>query len=363
MVVPDYGGACVSGVVPALLGRHRGSPPWLPPGLAGADQVVVLVLDGLGWLQLQERRTLAPTLAAMAGGPITTVAPSTTATALTSLSTGMAPAEHGLMGYRMRVHSGQVLNVLRWTTASGDARRTVAPEALQAAAPFGGTRPPVVTKADFQATGFSAAHLAGVRMCGWRTVSTIAVHVRRLLAAGEPFVYAYYPGIDTVAHEYGFGPFFDAEVTAADHLVADLVATLPSGAALAVVADHGQVDVGERVLSLPPDLVRLTKLLSGEGRFRWLHARPGAAERLRVLAEERFGEVAWVRTRDEAAAEGWFGGPLAPEVAARLGDVVLAARDPVAFDDPADTGPMALVCRHGSLTAEEMLVPLLVATG
>ena len=43
-----------------------------------------------------------------------------------------------------------------------------------------------------------------------------------------------------------------------------------------------------------------------------------------------------------------------------LGDVALVAREPVAFDDPADTGPFQLVSRHGSLTSAEMLVPLLV---
>ena len=45
---------------------------------------------------------------------------------------------------------------------------------------------------------------------------------------------------------------------------------------------------------------------------------------------------------------------------ARLGDVALVAREPVAFHDADDSGPYQLVGRHGSLTAAEMLVPLLV---
>ena len=56
---------------------------------------------------------------------------------------------------------------------------------------------------------------------------------------------------------------------------------------------------------------------------------------------------------------GWFGGPLAPHVTARLGDVALVAREPVAFLDPADTGETRLAARHGSLTAAEMYVPLI----
>jgi hypothetical protein len=55
-IVPDYGGACIDGVVPALLHRAEGNhPPWLPSVAVNADQVVLLVLDGLGWEQLQER--------------------------------------------------------------------------------------------------------------------------------------------------------------------------------------------------------------------------------------------------------------------------------------------------------------------
>ena len=72
--------------------------------------------------------------------------------------------------------------------------------------------------------------------------------------------------------------------------------------------------------------------------------------------------MAVVRTRDEVVDGGWFGGPLAPSVATRLGDVALVARQPIAFLDPADTGASTLVCRHGSLTADELLVPLVAAS-
>lgn len=359
-VAPAYGGACIASVVPALLGRSSGLPDWMPGPVAGAEQVVLLAVDGLGWAQLQERRQLAPNLAAMVGGPATTVVPSTTATALTSLTTGSAPAVHGVLGYRIRL-AGTVLNVLRWTTPGGDARKTVPPTGLQRLEPFGGTKAPVVTRADFAESGFTAAHLHGTRLRGWRAMSTLVVQVRRLLADGEPFVYAYYPGIDTVAHEHGFGEFYDAELAATDRLVGELVGVLPPGAALLVVSDHGQVEVGERVRPVHPDAVALTSLLSGEGRFRWLHARPGLVDRLADVARGAHGAEAWVVTREEVEAANWFGAPLDAEGRARVGDVALVARDPVAFLDPADTGEMRLVCRHGSMTAEEMLVPLLAA--
>ena len=72
---------------------------------------------------------------------------------MTSIVSGMPPGEHGVIGYRMSIE-GHVLNVLRWSTADGDARRSMPPGDFQLYEPFGGQRPPVVTKAEFAQTGF-----------------------------------------------------------------------------------------------------------------------------------------------------------------------------------------------------------------
>jgi hypothetical protein len=102
--------------------------------------------------------------------------------------------------------------------------------------------------------------------------------------------------------------------------------------------------------------------LSGEGRFRWFHARPGAERDLEAAAHEFHADCAWVLNREQMIDEGWFGGPLSAEAASRLGDVALVARTAVAFLDPADTGETRLAARHGSLTSAEMQVPLLAFT-
>lgn len=360
-VLPDYAGPCLANVVPALLAADGAPPPpWLPAPAAQARQVVLLVLDGLGWEQLGARRGLVPTLAAGTGGPITSVAPSTTAAALTSLATGLPPAVHGMVGYRVRVR-GDVLNVLRWQLAGADARRSVPPRGFQPfpAFPRSGRPVPVVTRADYGATGFTAAHLGGATLRGWHTAAELVPEVRALLGAGEPFVYAYYDGIDRVAHARGLDEHYEAELRAADRIVADLLGALPSGAALVVTADHGQVEVGPSVEVLGPEVMDGVELLTGEGRFRWLHARRGAVDDVAAAARACFGDVAWVVTLDEMVDEGWLGGEPVPDVADRLGDVALAPFTATSFLDPADTGEQRLVGRHGSLTPAEMLVPLL----
>jgi hypothetical protein len=362
-VIPNYSGPNVRGVIPALLApKGAPMPSWIPALAADAEQVVVLVVDGLGWEQLQARTELAPTLASMQGGPITTVAPSTTATALTSITTGLTPGEHGLVGYRIDV-GGDVLNVLRWwADRQGDGRRLYEPTSMQPFVPFLGHAVPVVSKAELESSAFTAAHLRGSRPEGWRVASSLPVLVGELLRSGERLVYAYYDGVDKVAHERGFGAFYDAELESVDRLVDSVIAELPDGAALLITADHGQVHVGENTLEPAAQVAKLTHHTSGEGRFRWFHAKPGQADDLLKAATDAHGDLAWVVTRDQTLDEQWFGSVVSPPVQSRLGDVALVAFAPCSFEDPSDTGPYRLVCRHGSLTSAEMYVPLIATT-
>jgi hypothetical protein len=356
--LPAYGGGSVADIVPALLEPPDTAPTFLPPEVVDAAAVVLLVIDGLGWQQLQARQRVAPTLVEMRGGSITTVAPSTTASALTSISTGTPPGEHGIIGYRMAM-AGGVLNVLRWTTPNGDARSSIPPESIQALPAFLGHQPPVVSKAEFAKSGFTRAHLAATRLTGYRTVSAIPVDVSRLVRSGEPFVYAYYDALDRVAHEYGLGEHYEAELIACDRLVADLLTALPQGTALLVTADHGHVDCTDGEVEIDPEVRALVAGESGEARFRWLHSRLGASSDLYEAATAAHGHQAWVCGREQMIEDGWFGPVVTDAARGRLGDVALVARGNRAFVDPADTGPVQLLGRHGSLTAAEMLVPAL----
>lgn len=323
--------------------------------------MVLLVLDGLGWLQLEDRRVLAPNLAAMKGGPITTVCPTTTAAALSSIATGLPPGEHGVVGYRMRIQ-GTVLNTLRWRRDdAGDARRSFVPSEIQPYDPFLGSDPSVITKAEFATSGFTEAHLRNGKWTPWFTPSNIATQVHRRLSAGDPLVYAYYDGIDKVAHAFGLGDHYDAELAFVDTLVGAIKSKLPHGAALLVTADHGQVHVGDAVMHLPAELADMVTSMSGEGRFRWLHTRPDRVDRLAEEAAEVFGSEAWVVTKEQVVEERWFGPRVSRDALDRLGDVALVPFEPVSYHDPDDVGSTVLIGRHGSMTEAEVFVPLLVS--
>ena len=356
-VKPDYSGANVVNVIPALLGIRP--VDWLPAPVPGARATVLLVLDGLGADAVATGA--APELGAMEGRSITTVVPSTTPAALTSITTGIAPAHHGVTGYRMRVDD-DVLNVIRWQRADG--RRPPEPTLVQRAEPFVGRAVPVVTKHEFRNSGFTAVHLRGAEFRGWQTTSVLVEHVRTLIERGESLVYAYYPGIDEVAHAYGLGTsWYAAELASADRLVGAVLDAVPDDVAVLVTADHGQMQVGPDGWLGLGALDGLVDAYAGDGRFRYLHARRGAAGELAAAALAEHGRDAWVFTRDQLLDEGWMGPDPSAATRRRVGDVVLAARAGRGFVDPTWPQEAGLMSAHGSLTAAEMTVPLVAAHG
>lgn len=363
---PDYRGDCLTNVVPGCLVSGVGRrPDWFPEPLQRATRIVLVVLDGLGWRQILDHRSQLPVVSSMVGGPITTVAPSTTATALTSLVTGATPLQHGIVGYRMDM-GDLVMNSLSWSghkrgERRRDLRSTYPPRHVQPVPSFCGQSVPVVTRAEHIGSGFTEAHLDNALLYGWRAESSIPIEIRSALDAGHQFVYAYYDGVDKIAHERGFGRFYEAELRAADALVARILDAVPRDTTVVVLADHGQVETGDDLIQLDREVLDLVDHQSGEGRFRWLHARDGRIDDL-LRACDRYSSIAWVMTRTDLVDGGWFGPVGDPSFVRRLGDVALLPHGTASFEDPDDTGAFPLVCRHGSLTEAEMLVPFLATT-
>jgi predicted AlkP superfamily pyrophosphatase or phosphodiesterase len=359
-LVPDYAGACIANILPALFEKGERHEGWFPQEARDHGQVVLLVLDGLGLEQLQQRRSLAPTLSAMHTTRLTTIAPSTTAAALSSITTGLPPSEHGIVGYEMMVDS-ELLNCLSWRTPSGDARKSLWPDQIQPYQGFLGRRPTVLTRREFEKTGFTEAILRDGEFVGWTAASSLVARVVEAIEAGQSLVYGYYDGIDKVSHADGLGVAFDLEIQFADQIVKSLLERLPGDVGLLVTSDHGQVQVGEGVRSIDAQILDDIWAFSGEGRFRWLHSESPST--LFDLCFELYGHESWICTREQILDERWLGPAMAPHLSERLGDVAIVAREDVAYEPPSRSRAFSLEGRHGSLTSAEMLVPLLYAPG
>ncbi len=358
-VIPDYTSACISNIIPALMEHSAIGNGWLPDEVLKAEKTVLLLVDGLGHEQfLASKETgLAPNLEKMNLGRMMTVAPTTTATALTSLTTGRPPGEHGIVGYKVSV-GNQVLNSLRWTTGSGTALNEINPSSFQPVPPFLGEEVPAISPVEFINSGFTEAHLRNTGYEGYFLPSNIPNLISKCLSEGSQLVYAYYDGLDKVGHIHGLGPFYDAEITFVDYLVGQIYKVLPSDTALIVTSDHGMVNVGDSVIEIDDSIMRRTDILSGEARFLWFHPTRNNHDSLFSDLEDLYSDCAWVRTKDQILDEGWFGRQISDQVKERLGEVALLAKEPIAFLDGKKLGPK-LVGRHGSLTDAEVYVPLI----
>jgi hypothetical protein len=94
-----------------------------------------------------------------------------------------------------------------------------------------------------------------------------------------------------------------------------------------------------------------------------VHTEPGATDDGLARWREVLGERAWVAGREEAVATGIFG-TMGEDLAARIGDVVALARGTWALTaTEREPGPSRLAAYHGSLTATELAIPLLMARG
>jgi hypothetical protein len=150
----------------------------------------------------------------------------------------------------------------------------------------------------------------------------------------------------------------------ADRLITRLAAELPPDAALLVTADHGQLDVpaDHRLdLDADPRLTAGVALVTGEPRVRYLHTIPGAHDDVLSAWRTVLADAATVVSRDEAVAAGWFG-PVPESHLQRIGDVVAICRDTWVLHASAHEPKRLrdMIAYHGSNTATEMEIPLLI---
>lgn len=371
---PAYGESCLSDLAPwlrAALGV--GGVDDLAPGLGSPpdlERIVLLVFDGLGSEQIERYRSHCPFISRMEGVSITSTFPSTTGAGLTSLSTGLTPGRHGIVGYVFE-SGGGAFNVVKYSLNGRDARTVLEPEDLQPEQTMfeigneRGLTTWVVAADGFRASGFTMVFLRGGRWHGWKKPEEMPEIVNEVIGIGaRSLVYAYYDGIDQAAHESGLGSerYLDALKTS-DRIASEIASGLAPRSAMLLTADHGMVDVPpESREFIDPEIDSLCRLVGGEGRCRYLYAHPGQGEELEASAARRWSEWAWVMSKTDAVEAGLFGAEPTAASLGRIGDVVVAAREPKALFRQSRNRFIPLA-NHGSLTSAEMSVPMRLAFG
>jgi hypothetical protein len=333
-------------------------------GLAPVSHAIVLLVDGLGRSALEAHRGHARTMASRldADPAISAGFPTTTASAIATLTTGMAPGQHGMVGYRVLDPAHDVLvGQLSGLDAVDPARWQRMPTLFERSG-ADGVRSVAIGTPRHRDSGFTRAVLRGAEFAGEAQVADRFSRARAELARpGPTLVYLYVSELDVEAHAHGLDSArWVATLEALDAQVAGLVASLGPGQGLLVTADHGMVDVPERSQVLvPAELLAGVRHVGGEPRCLQLYLEPGVdPDAVAGLWREHQSAHAWVATRDEAIAADWFG-VVDDAVRPRIGDVLVAARKHFAFyADPDDTA-RRMIGQHGSLTNDELSIPLL----
>jgi hypothetical protein len=366
--LPAYGDRSLADVVPAVA-RALGTPLEGHPGgfeLPPAPSYVVFLVDGMGAELLVRHAHAAPYLSSLLEGAATGTAgvPSTTATSLTSLGTGLVPGAHGLVGFTARIPgTDRLLNHLWWDKSVDPVAWQPHPTAFGRLA-HAGVHVTSVNKRDFDGSGLTLASQRGATYVGADRVGERIAATVSASAAQPSLTYVYDSDLDWTGHKFGVASTqWLQQLAMVDAEAEQLREALPAATRLLVVADHGMID-GPREARVDVDEVDGMRdgvaLLGGEARFRHLYCAAGAVDDVVATWREVLGARATVLTREDAIGRGWFGA-VQPGVLPRLGDVMVACHDDTAVVSTRDFAyEDTLIGLHGSLTSTEMSIPILV---
>ncbi|MCL2514518.1 MAG: alkaline phosphatase family protein [Microbacteriaceae bacterium] len=349
---------------------ERGTPQLQIPAVDGA---VVVLADGLGAIPLKARAGHARTLASRLnkGTTIESGFPTTTAAALATLCTGAYPGQHGITAYEaVDPEADAVFNQLNGWKAGPDPLTWQRQQTLFERHAASGIRSYLVGHPRYADTQLTRAVHRGAEYTPAKSIADRMDAALALLRGGRALVFVYVPELDMAAHQHGWqSPQWTNALEELDAGMARLERGLATGQGAFLTADHGMVDIapkGKLFFGEEPELVAGVRHVAGDYRCLQLHLEPGSTagdlERLAHTWHEAEDDRAWVATRDEAIAAGWFGPDgVDDEVRPRIGELLVAARSNVVFYDTRSTNERtwAMVGQHGSFSPDEVKVPLI----
>jgi hypothetical protein len=347
-VKPDYSGYCLSNIPATILSIFgiRDSRPLLPKDAlgnvetSGVENVILLLCDGLGYREWKRQGAKGFIGALSKRGsvrPITTVFPSTTAAALTTVSTGLTPQEHGLPEWYVYMQElGEVIVTLPFARVGDKGRDTldgvINPRVLFDGQTIfqrlrrAGVSCTSLTNRALANTSYSTVSRRGSNVAPYSTASDLTVSLRRLIerSRGPNLFYAYWSFVDTIEHIYG--PNTDesqVEASLISHAFQEgFLSKLNREAArktlILVTADHGQIRVAPEKTLYMNRWGRLTRALQrsptgsmippwGSARDAYLQVEEDKLDVTMRYLEKKLEGVASILKTEDAVKQGIFG--------------------------------------------------------
>jgi hypothetical protein len=339
-------------------------------GQSPMGRELLFLVDGFGFDTLATYANAMPTMSRMINhGLIQTAFPSTTATSLATLTTGVMPGAHGMLGYTVQVprSGGRLLNALKWDERVDPENWQPIETLFQRATAAGITVTHVAAKR-YENSGFTRAVFRGAQYKGANIVTDLISETKSALQATPSFVYLYVNDLDTAGHLDGVGSEkWIAALTMIDQMVSQLMKEVPKGTRIWVTSDHGMINVEEKiVIGHDNPLMQGVSVVAGEPRARHIYLEsdsPAARAETASLWQEYLKDKALVLTRENAISSNLFGTEVSPDAYDRMGEVIAIARGGVVLLD-ADRADKegAMVGHHGSDSNIETQVGLLTST-
>jgi len=379
---PDYDGRSTVNLLASIIGASGGHSPHAPlTGVSAAsferaDNILYLVIDGLGRAQLERhlaRGAGQRFFAAHDSTTITTVFPATTAAAVTTFNTGASPTEHGILSWYLHLPDlGAIATVLRTQTRAGTplvppgfdlANYYRVPSYLNSVPRTRG----LLSWGDIPDVPFASVGTQWTERRSYRTLEALLeTTVDFVHAAGPRLGYVYWPRYDGLCHELGTThPDVETHFGELDTMLADLTFRLRgTRTILCVLADHGLVDVERpnciELGAIPGFMECLAVAPSGDQRQQSCFVRPARVEAFLAIVERELGHACQCIPGEALLDAGVFGpGTPHPALPQRLGDYVLLCNDGYALSHtPPGLPPIYMPGSHGGMSAEEILIPL-----
>ncbi len=334
--------------------------------LSPSRRTCLLLIDGMGSQLLTTYGEQFPIFAqAIRTESLTSHFPSTTVTNLTSLGTGVLPGVHGMLGYTVRVpnsgNPGRLLNALKWDERVDPLVWQKIPTLFERAMSHGICVTNIAEKR-YEGSAFTQAALRGAHYVGANRAAEMIEATKVAISEPNSFTYLYINALDHAGHNDGVGSEkWLIALESVAKLINSLIDRLPKNTDLYVTADHGMVNVGEKVvLGYENDLMKNISLVGGEPRARHMYVIEGSLSDTVAQWREFFGERVSIYSKEEMIAASLFGEDLSLESIDRMGDFMAIAHQGVILIDPSRIAPeSSMVGHHGGVTEAETAIPLL----
>lgn len=318
--------------------------------------VVVMLFDGMGSNALKYHLPEDSFLRRHCTADISSVFPPTTTAAVTSIESGLTPAEHGWLGWSLYFSEiDKIVNALT-NTEEGSGNQAAEYHVAGKYLPYRNIVD-IINEAG-QVKAYSVSPFGTNRV---HQHDNLYKEVKKLCSSGDrKYIYAYWYQPDSCMHDKGcYSSQAGAWISAINNEVENLCRDLRDSLVI-VTADHGHCNLRYEIISDHPDIAKMMERpISIECRAVCFYIKPEYHDQFPCVFHEAFGENFMLLTRQEVFDRQLFGdGKAHPKLEELAGDFLAIAISDVGIVQ--HHGSNRFLSHHAGMTEEEMTIPFIV---